>query len=114
MKLRALFLCLAATAAVAGAAELVEGIVARVNDKLITQSEYDRRLAATRQGKSADTQTRIVVLEDMIKEKLLEERAKEMSVSASDEEIDAAVARVKAQYNLSTDQEFENALSQTG
>jgi parvulin-like peptidyl-prolyl isomerase len=114
MKLRALFLCLAASAAVAGAAELVEGIVARVNNKLITQSEYEKRLAATRQGRSSDNQTRLVVLEDMIKEKLLEERAKEMAVSATDEEIDAAVARVKAQYNLSTDQEFENALAQTG
>ena len=113
MKLRALLLCAAASAAVLSATELVEGIVARVNDKLITQSEFDKRLAATRQGRN-DPNTRIVVLEDMIKEKLLEERAKEMSVSASDEEIDAAVARVKAQYNLSTDQEFENALSQTG
>jgi len=113
MKLRALLLCAAASAAVLSATELVEGIVARVNDKLITQSEFDKRLAATRQGRN-DPNTRIVVLEDMIKEKLLEERAKEMSVSASDEEIDAAVARVKAQYNLSTDQEFENALAQTG
>jgi parvulin-like peptidyl-prolyl isomerase len=114
MKLRALFLCAAASTAILGAGELVEGIVARVNDKLITQSEYDKRLAATRQGVRADAQTRVIVLEDMIKEKLLEERAKEMSVTASDDEIDAAVARVKAQYNLSTDQEFENALAQTG
>jgi parvulin-like peptidyl-prolyl isomerase len=118
MKLRALFLCAAASAATLaatlGAGELVEGIVARVNDKLITQSEYDKRLAATRQGARADNNVRIVVLEDMIKEKLLEERAKEMSVTATDEEIDAAVARVKAQYNLSTDQDFENALAQTG
>ena len=36
----------------------------------------------------------------MIREKLLEERAKEMSVSATDEEVEEAVARVKAQYNL--------------
>ena len=92
MKLRALFLCAAASAATLAAADLVEGIVARVNDRLITQSEYDRRLLATRQGRAADAQARIVVLEDMIKEKLLEDRAKEMSVTATDEEIDAAVA----------------------
>ena len=41
MKLRALLLCAAASAAVLSATELVEGIVARVNDKLITQSEFD-------------------------------------------------------------------------
>jgi len=114
MKLRALFLCAAASAATLVAADLVEGIVARVNDRLITQSEYDRRLLATRQGRAADAQARIVVLEDMIKEKLLEDRAKEMSVTATDEEIDAAVARVKGQYNLATDAEFEAALAQTG
>ena len=114
MKLRALFLCAAASAATLVAADLVEGIVARVNDRLITQSEYDKRLLATRQGRAADAQARIVVLEDMIKEKLLEDRAKEMSVTATDEEIDAAVARVKGQYNLSTDAEFEAALAQTG
>jgi parvulin-like peptidyl-prolyl isomerase len=114
MKLRALFLCAAASAATLAAAELVEGIVCRVNDKLITQSEFDKRLLATRQGARADAPTRIVVLEDMIKEKLLEERAKEMAVTATDEEIDAAVARVKAQYNLTSDQEFEAALAQTG
>jgi len=114
MKLRALFLCAVASAATLAAADLVEGIVARVNDRLITQSEYDRRLLATRQGRAADAQARIVVLEDMIKEKLLEDRAKEMSVTATDEEIDAAVARVKGQYNLATDAEFEAALAQTG
>src|SRR5262249_55068411 len=38
MKLRTLILCAAAPAATLFAAELVEGIVARVNDKLITQS----------------------------------------------------------------------------
>ena len=47
----------------------------------------------------------------MIKEKLLEERAKEMSVSAADEEIETAVERVKRQYNLATDQEFDAALA---
>jgi parvulin-like peptidyl-prolyl isomerase len=113
MKLRALFLFAAASAATLVAADLVEGIVARVNDRLITQSEFDRRLAATKQT-ARGNETRVVVLEDMIKEKLLEDRAREMAVTASDEEIDAAVARVKAQYNLSTDAEFENALAQTG
>ena len=37
-----------------------------------------------------------------------------MSVTATDEEVDAAVARVKAQYNLTTDAEFDAALAQSG
>ncbi len=112
----------AALAALAGAAvpaaELVEQIVVRVNDRLITQTEYDKRLAIAAKAPNrtatdtADLQR--AVLEDLIREKLLEERAKEMSVSATDEEVDVAVARVKAQYNLTTDAEFDAALAQSG
>jgi peptidyl-prolyl cis-trans isomerase SurA len=105
--------CLAASLS---AAELVERIVARVNDRLITQSEYDKRLAVAQKSPRAReaSQLRITILEDMIKEKLLEERAKEMSVAATDEEVEAAVQRVKAQYNLSTDAEFDAALADSG
>ncbi len=109
---------LAAAAAFLPGAELVERILARVNDRLITQSEYDKRLEVAQKSvrsSSTDAQTmRVMVLEDLIREKLLEERAKEMSVTATDEEILAAVARVKQQYNLATDQEFDAALGQTG
>jgi parvulin-like peptidyl-prolyl isomerase len=114
-------LFVAAGLAVGGAslagAEMVERILARVNDRLITQSEYDKRLEVAQKAmrSSGDAQTmRVMVLEDLIREKLLEERAKEMSVTATDEEILAAVARVKQQYNLATDQEFDAALAQTG
>jgi peptidyl-prolyl cis-trans isomerase SurA len=112
-----------AALAVAGAgrlaaAELVEQIVVRVNDRLITQSEFDKRLAiaAKAPGRSTTDMAELerTVLEDLIREKLLEERAKEMSVSATDEEVEAAVTRVKAQYNLTTDAEFDAALAQSG
>jgi parvulin-like peptidyl-prolyl isomerase len=103
--------------ATAPGAELVERIVARVNNNLITQSEYDKRISAAQKsarGVSDSQQVRLSVLEDMIKEKLLEERAREMAVTATDEEVETAVQRVKAQYQLSTDAEFEAALSQSG
>ena len=95
-------------------AELVERIVARVNDRLITQTEFDKRLDAAQHAPNAPTdmtQLKKDTLEDMIREKLLEERAKELSVSASDAEIEEAVERVKRQYNLATDQEFDAALA---
>ena len=99
------------------AAELVEQIVVRVNDRLITQTEFDRRLALAAKAPNhpanlAEMQRN--VLEDLIREKLLEERAKEMAVSATDEEVEVAVARVKQQYNLSTDAEFDASLAQSG
>ena len=110
----ALFLGLAAS--ILSGAELVERIVARVNDRLITQSEYDKRLAvAMRAPRAPDAETlRGSVLEDMIRERLLDERAKEMAVAATDEEVEAAVARVKAQYNLTSDAEFDAALADSG
>ena len=115
---RPVFLVLLAGLLAAGApaAEIVERIVARVNDQLITQSEYDKRLTmAARAPRAPDAQTlRGQVLEDMIREKLLEERAKEMAVAATDEEVEAAVQRVKAQYNLNSDAEFDAALADSG
>jgi parvulin-like peptidyl-prolyl isomerase len=101
----------------AGADELVERILARVNDGLVTQSEFDKRLALAAKAGNTSSQSdemRRAVLEDLIKERLLEDRAKEMAVSATDAEIQAAVDRVKAQYNLSTDAEFDAALAASG
>jgi parvulin-like peptidyl-prolyl isomerase len=95
-------------------AEMVERIVARVNDRLITQSEFDKRMEAAKHAPNAPkdvAQLQKDTLEDMIREKLLEERAKELSVSATDAEVEEAVERVKRQYNLATDQEFAAALA---
>jgi peptidyl-prolyl cis-trans isomerase SurA len=112
-----LFVLGLAAAPILVAAELVEQIVVRVNDRLITQSEFDRRLALASKAPNHPTdlaEMQKSVLEDLIREKLLEERAKEMSVSASDEEVEIAVARVKQQYNLASDAEFDASLAQSG
>jgi parvulin-like peptidyl-prolyl isomerase len=105
-----------AGAGVVGATELVERIVARVNDRLITNSEFQRRIVAASHAPGAPTDVNQIkkdVLADLIKEKLLEERAKELSATASDEEVEQAVERVKRQYNLATDTEFDTALAQS-
>ena len=52
-------------------------------------------------------------MDELIKEKLIEERAKELTVSATDAEVEEAVERVKRQYNLATDAEFDAALAQS-
>jgi len=114
MKKTLIFLFATALAGGLYGGELVEKILVRVNDRLITNSEFEKRVdsAAHAPGASTDvSQIRREALQDMIKEKLLEERAKEMGVSATDEEIETAVERVKRQYNLATDQEFDAALA---
>ncbi|MEP6801282.1 MAG: SurA N-terminal domain-containing protein [Acidobacteriota bacterium] len=112
--------CLAVTflaiSATAPAGELVERIVARVNDRLITQTEFDKRLTAAQNAPNAPpdkAQLKKDVLDDMIRERLIDERAKELgpTVGATDGEVDEAVERVKRQYNLATDQEFDAALA---
>jgi parvulin-like peptidyl-prolyl isomerase len=104
---------LALAGGIAAATELVEKVVARVNDRLITYSEFQKRLATAGHAPGAPdvNQVKRDVLEDLIKEKLLEERARELSATASDEEVETAVERVKRQYNLATDQEFDAALA---
>ncbi len=100
-------------AATAVAGELVEKIVARVNDRLITNSEFQKRFEvfiASPQAGNNPLEARRKLLNELIQEKLLEERAKELSVQATDEEVESAVERVKRQYNLATDAEFEAAL----
>ncbi len=98
------------------AAELVEKIVARVNDRLITNSEFEKRMETAQHGPApvpTGDSLKKEVLDELIKEKLIEERAKELSVSATDAEIEEAVERVKRQYNLATDAEFDAALAQS-
>lgn len=105
-------LLLFSTAAVP-AAELVEKIVARVNDRLITHSDFEKRFAvfvSSPQAGNNPLEARRKLLAEVIDERLLEERAKELAVAATDEEVEVAVERVKRQYNLATDEEFENAL----
>jgi peptidyl-prolyl cis-trans isomerase SurA len=114
MRKGSLLVCSALLAAAPiGAAELVEKIVARVNDRLITHSEFEKRFAVfitSPQAGNNPMEARRKLLNELIQEKLLEERAKELSVQATEEEVEAAVERVKRQYNLATDAEFEAAL----
>jgi peptidyl-prolyl cis-trans isomerase SurA len=107
-------LLLAASTAAAG--ELVEKILARVNDRLITNSEFQKRFEvfiSSPQAGNNPMEARRKLLKELIDEKLLEERAKDLSVQATDEEVESAVERVKRQYNLATDAEFEAALKQS-
>jgi parvulin-like peptidyl-prolyl isomerase len=100
----------------ASAAEVVEKIVARVNDRLITNSEFHLRvdtLVHAPKPVPDSPSLRKNVLDDLIKEKLIEERAKELQVTATDAEVEEAVERVKRQYNLATDAEFDAALAQS-
>jgi parvulin-like peptidyl-prolyl isomerase len=117
MKTKSIALLFLVAGTVAIASELVERIVARVNDRLITTSEFQKRVDVASHGPKGNGDPaglRKDTLDDLIKEKLIEERAKELAVAATDAEVEEAVERVKRQYNLATDTEFDAALAQSG
>lgn len=112
-----------AFAPVAGA-EVVDRIVAVVNDEIILLSDlqknagpYEERAAQEAtdpMGRAlARKQVREKVLDDMIADKLVEEQAKELGISTSEREVDAEVARIKRENQID-DAEFAKQLQKQG
>jgi parvulin-like peptidyl-prolyl isomerase len=106
-----------AIASPAPAADLVESVVARVNDSIITESQLALRVDRARKDPQAPTDAgrlRLIVLQQMIRQKLIEEKAAHDDITASDAEVDDAVNRVKAQYGLTSEEDFDKALAANG
>lgn len=107
----------------ATAEQLVDRIVAVVNDEVITLSELEREAAPTiekikEQVPEAEQEqtikkARLDILRSMIDEKLLLQRAKERNMEVGDQEIDAAMERIAQDNNLTMDQ-FKKELLKTG
>jgi parvulin-like peptidyl-prolyl isomerase len=105
------------------AATVVEEIIARVGSEIITKSDFEneaRRLhediLRRVQGEEAEklyAEQRSKLLDFMISQKLLEQRAKDLNL-AVDEEIDAAVARLRQENQMPDDQALEAALRREG
>jgi parvulin-like peptidyl-prolyl isomerase len=98
-------------------AELVERVVARVNDRIITESDLDYRVAHTRVDPSAHVdplQVRLSALEQLIQQKLVDDKADALNIQIAPEEVADAVDRVKQQYGLSSDEQFDRALEANG
>jgi parvulin-like peptidyl-prolyl isomerase len=103
-------------------AEVVDKIVAVVNDEPITQSELDIYLAPIyHQYKSVyfgeDFQekmndARLKLLNQLIEDKLVLQEAKKLGVTVSDSEIDEKLNELKSHFK--SDEEFQNLLSQQG
>jgi peptidyl-prolyl cis-trans isomerase SurA len=106
-------------------AEMVDRVAAVVNRDVIALSEVEKRAApelsrlnqAVREPqKRAEERTRITkaALDTLIGEKLMEEQIKELGLSVTDAEVDAAVADVKKQNNVTDDAQFDRLLSGEG
>ena len=106
-------------------AEVLNRIVLRVNDRIATLHDYDKRRAAViadlgRRTQDPAERQRLLAeagnatFAAMFRELLLESRADQLGIGISDAQIDAAIARIRENFNLNTDQELQAALASSG
>jgi parvulin-like peptidyl-prolyl isomerase len=101
-------------------------IVLRINDQIATLRDYNlRRQEATRDvSRRTDLQpeekTRLLqqvpklVFRDLYQELLLESRAQQVGIEVTRSQVDGAIANMKENFGLKTDEEFRVALAQSG
>ena len=117
-------LLIAATAVSASAAQLVEAIVIRVGDRVVTRTQYLKRLhdgyneieqtSQPAELASKKEEFRKNLSNDLISELLIKDRADRLGLTVSQDEIRDAVEKLKQQYGLTTDMQFNDSLAKSG
>lgn len=103
-----------------GFADVVDRIVAVVNDEVITMSELQTMAkniesgAGMKPSPKEDKELQRQMLDALIDRKLAREEAKKRGISLSEKEIDQAVAQFRKRNNLTDDESFNKALSNAG
>ncbi|MFL6203705.1 MAG: peptidyl-prolyl cis-trans isomerase [Thermoanaerobaculia bacterium] len=107
-------------------AELVNKVVLRVNDQIATLYDYEQRRAGMaqeilrQQDLSEEDRRQLMgqvgelAFKDMFEELLLESRAEQLGIEASEGQIDQQVAQMKQNFGIETDEQFAAALVQSG
>jgi peptidyl-prolyl cis-trans isomerase SurA len=88
-------------------------VVAVINNEAITSLQLDKALASATPGTTPAIDERRQVLERLIEESLMRQRAEEIGLTVSDDEVEAAVQDVLRQNRLSKEQ-LDAALTQQG
>src|SRR5260370_31837263 len=124
MKRTLISLAFVAVAGTATAAQVVEAIVIRVGDRIITRTQYVKRLhdgitEIEQTVQPADINARKDefrknLTNDLISELLIKDRADRLNLSVSSDELKDAIERLKQQYGLTTDQQFNESLQKSG
>ncbi len=111
---------LTAAVTVAGQKVLVEGILARVNDRIITISDFKKRLAQEvaqlpkrLTPKEFDTFAH-KLFDSMVEQDILLERAAEKKLTVDKKDVDRAIEALKKRNHLTSDQAFKEALKSAG
>ncbi|HEV8632396.1 MAG TPA: peptidyl-prolyl cis-trans isomerase, partial [Thermoanaerobaculia bacterium] len=105
---------------------LIDRVVLRVNDRIATMVDFQRRLGdrkqailnepnmGDRQRQEMMTGSGQVVLADIYQELLLLSRADQLGVRITEPEVDKAVAQARERMSLKTDDEYKQALAAAG
>jgi len=124
MKKLALAILFSAAATSLSATQVVEAIVLRVGDRIITTSQYAKRVhdgfseieqtVPLEQQAAKKADYRKSFMDDLISELLIKDRADRIGVSVTEAEVTEAVRRLKEQYGITTDKQFEESLQKSG
>lgn len=100
--------------------EVVDRILVHVNARIVTQSQLDERTeAALREAPpglelARRDEVRKAALRELVNEALLEDRARELDIVATDAEVEEQINRLKEQNKVTSDEEFRKALEASG
>ena len=124
MKKTFLAITVTLVAATLSAAQLVESIVIRVGDRIITRSQYELRLkqalnevdqtlpADQVAARKADVRKNMT--QELVNELLIKDRADRLGLTVTPDELKDAIGKLKEQYGIKTDQQFDESLQKSG
>ncbi|HEY2736950.1 MAG TPA: peptidyl-prolyl cis-trans isomerase [Thermoanaerobaculia bacterium] len=106
-------------------ADTLNKVVLRVNDQISTLYDYNRRREdfvrdLTRREMDSEERSRALaqapemVFRDMFQDLLLESRAHQLAIEVTDAQLAGALAQMKQNFGIKTDEEFQAALAQSG
>jgi parvulin-like peptidyl-prolyl isomerase len=116
----AVVLTVLATVAAAQDRMMIEGILVRVNDRIITISDFTKRLQVEiTQIPTAPTEEEIrqliqTMLAEMVDEMVLLERAAEKNIEVNEKMVDQALQNLREENNLLEDEAWEAAVESSG
>lgn len=124
MKKTIIAIALVLAATTASAAQLLEGIVVRVGDRIVTRTQYERRLrdafreidatAPAEQRTALKNEARKNLVNELVSELLLRDRADRLGITVTEAELKSAIGRMKQQYGITSDEQFEESLRSSG
>jgi len=99
---------------------VVEGVLVRVNERIVTISDFTERIRQeltqmTAQPNNEELQQFTeMLLEEMVSELVLLERAQEKRLTVEDAQVDSALEDLRKENDLEDDQAWEQALASAG